>query len=98
MDSAPESDPGASPMVLETLATTGGTPNANRVGKVIKVPAPTTVLIRPAAAPAPPRASSSSQVTAACWARSPAGPPDALPTRRQTLPPAADPASVVMPG
>ena len=46
------SDPGTSPMVLETLAVTGGTPNASRVGNVIRVPDPTTVLMVPAATPA----------------------------------------------
>ena len=39
-------------MVLETLAVTGGTPNASRVGNVISVPDPTTVLMVPAASPA----------------------------------------------
>ena len=47
---APESEPGASPTVLEILAVTGGTPRASRVGNVINVPEPTTVLINPAAA------------------------------------------------
>ena len=40
--------PGARPTVLETLAITGGTPSASRVGNVISVPEPTTVLISPA--------------------------------------------------
>ena len=44
--------PGTSPMLLETLAVTGGTPKASSVGNVIKVPEPTTVLIVPAATPA----------------------------------------------
>src|SRR6478609_3430140 len=43
-------------MVLETLAVTGGTPNARRVGNVISVPDPTTVLMVPAASPARPMA------------------------------------------
>src|SRR3954451_15228054 len=47
-------------MVLETLAVTGGTPNASRVGNVISVPDPTTVLIVPAASPARPMATASS--------------------------------------
>ena len=64
MAHAPESEPGASPTVLEMLAVTGGTPSASRVGNVIKVPEPTTVLINPAAAPAPSSARRSSQVTA----------------------------------
>ena len=38
--SAPDSDPGASPTVLEMLATTGGTPNASSTGKVTRVPGP----------------------------------------------------------
>ena len=38
--------------MLETLAVTGGTPNASRVGNVINVPDPTTVLMVPAATPA----------------------------------------------
>ena len=49
---APETEPGTRPTELETLAVTGGTPNASSVGKVIRVPEPTTVLIAPAAAPA----------------------------------------------
>src|SRR4051794_32300438 len=47
-------------MVLETFAVTGGTPNASRVGNVINVPDPTTVLIVPAASPASPMATASS--------------------------------------
>ena len=39
-------------MVFETLAVTGGMPNARRVGNVISVPDPTTVLMVPAAMPA----------------------------------------------
>src|SRR5688572_12470797 len=69
---APESEPGASPTVLETLAITGGTPSASKVGNVIKVPEPTTALIKPAAAPAPKSASRSSQVTGSGSAGSPA--------------------------
>src|SRR4029453_16660650 len=60
---APESEPGANPTVLEMLAITGGTPSASKVGKVINVPDPTTVLIRPASPPAPSNARRSSQVT-----------------------------------
>src|SRR6478609_11796360 len=44
--------PGTRPTVLLTLAVTGGTPNARRVGNVINVPDPTTVLMVPAATPA----------------------------------------------
>ena len=69
---APESEPGVSPTVLEMLAITGGTPSASRVGKVIKVPEPTTVLINPAAAPATSSATRSSQVTGSGSAGSPA--------------------------
>src|SRR4029453_4311187 len=69
---APESEPGASPTVLEILAVTGGTPSASRVGNVIKAPEPTTVLINPAAAPAPSSATRSDQVTASGSAGSPA--------------------------
>src|SRR5690349_12978239 len=47
-------------MVLETFAVTGGTPNARRVGNVISVPDPTTVLMVPAASPARPMAMASS--------------------------------------
>src|SRR3954453_22765570 len=50
-------------MVLETLAVTGGTPNARRVGNVISVPDPTTVLMVPAASPASPMARASSRDT-----------------------------------
>ena len=50
-------------MVLETLAVTGGTPNARRVGNVINVPDPTTVLMVPAASPAKPMARASSSDT-----------------------------------
>ena len=46
--------------MLETLAVTGGTPNASSVGNVISVPDPTTVLIVPAASPASPISSASS--------------------------------------
>ena len=50
-------------MVLETFAVTGGTPNARRVGNVISVPDPTTVLMVPAASPARPMAMASSSDT-----------------------------------
>ena len=56
---APETDPGTNPRVLETFAVTGGTPNASKVGKVINVPDPTTVLMVPAATPP-------SRITASC--------------------------------
>src|SRR5215472_11769796 len=41
--------PGTRPMLFETLAITGGKPNASRVGNVISDPEPTTALIAPAA-------------------------------------------------
>ena len=59
-------EPGTSPTVFETLAVTGGTPRATRVGNVMSVPDPTTVLMRPAARPARRMAAASSRVTA--WA------------------------------
>ena len=49
--------------MLETLAVTGGTPNASRVGNVISVPDPTTVLMVPAATPASRTATISQTVT-----------------------------------
>ena len=49
---APDSEPGTSPRVLETLAVTAGKPIASSVGKVIRVPDPTTALIAPAPTPA----------------------------------------------
>src|SRR5664279_2523838 len=49
---APLSDPGTSPTVFETFATTPGYPNARSVGKVMSEPEPTTVLMVPAASPA----------------------------------------------
>ena len=48
---APLTAPGTRPMLFETLAVTGGTPNASRVGNVMSVPDPATVLMNPAAAP-----------------------------------------------
>src|SRR5829696_7908561 len=63
--------PGTRPTVLLTLAVTGGTPNANRVGNVINVPDPTTVLMVPAATPARAISRASIQVTR----ESPAGCP-----------------------
>src|SRR3954451_542122 len=60
---APDSVPGTRPTVLETLAVTGGTPKASRVGKVMSVPEPTTVLIVPAAHPASRIATTSNGVT-----------------------------------
>ena len=63
--------PGTSPMVLDTLAVTGGTPNASRVGNVINVPDPTTVLMVPAATPARAISTASSGLT-----------PRGLPARR----------------
>src|SRR5579872_2154516 len=44
--------PGTSPMLFDTLAMTGGKPNASRVGNVISEPEPTTALTPPAAVPA----------------------------------------------
>src|SRR3984885_10124664 len=44
--------PGTSPTLFDTLATTGGTPKASSVGKVISDPEPTTALTPPAAVPA----------------------------------------------
>src|ERR1700684_1330693 len=44
--------PGTSPTLFDTLATTGGTPKASSVGKVISDPEPTTALTLPAAVPA----------------------------------------------
>src|SRR3954471_16329732 len=60
---APDSDPGASPIVFDTLAVTGGMPNARRVGNVISVPDPTTVLMVPAATPASRMATISPKLT-----------------------------------
>jgi hypothetical protein len=39
-------------MLFDTLASSGGYPNATSVGNVISEPEPTTVLIVPAAVPA----------------------------------------------
>src|SRR5699024_11585619 len=50
--SVPLKLPGASPMLLETVAVTGGWPNARSTGKVKSVPEPATALIPPAANPA----------------------------------------------
>src|SRR5674476_1707820 len=55
--------PATRPTVLETLATNGGYPKNSNVGKVIRVPAPTMVLMVPAAIPAPSRAMTSYQGT-----------------------------------
>src|SRR3954453_14706119 len=60
---APDSEPGTRPSVFDTFAVTGGTPNARRVGNVISVPDPTTVLMVPAASPARPMAMASSRDT-----------------------------------
>src|SRR4051794_10129972 len=49
----PLSAPGTRPTLLLTLASTGGYPSPISVGKVISVPEPTTVLMVPAATPAP---------------------------------------------
>jgi len=54
---------GDEPMVLETLATSGRYPRASNVGKVMIDPAPTIVLIVPAARPAPAMARSASALT-----------------------------------
>src|SRR4029079_17475152 len=69
---SPDSDPGASRIVFETLAVTGGMPNARRVGNVISVPDPTTVLMVPAAIPASRMATISHGLTG--WAAAPPGP------------------------
>src|SRR4051794_754380 len=66
---APDSVPGTRPTVLETLAVTGGTPKASRVGKVIRVPEPTMVLIVPAAMPASRMAATSNGVTSCAGRR-----------------------------
>src|ERR1035437_4321363 len=55
--------PATRPTVLETLATNGGNPKNSNVGKVIRVPAPTMVLMVPAAIPAASRAITSYQGT-----------------------------------
>jgi hypothetical protein len=49
---APVRLPGTRPMLLEMLAVIGGMPSSSRVGKVIRVPEPTMVLIVPAPIPA----------------------------------------------
>ncbi len=67
--SAPDNEPGARPMLFDTLASTGGTPRASRMGKVIKVPEPTMTLMNPAAPPASATSSSSHQLTEAVRAR-----------------------------
>ncbi|SLI10692.1 Uncharacterised protein [Mycobacteroides abscessus subsp. abscessus] len=54
-------------MVLDTFAVTGGSPKASRTGKVMRVPDPTTVLMPPAATPAPRIARCSSQVIASSF-------------------------------
>src|SRR5690606_16224182 len=46
------SEPGASPMLFEMVAVTGGYPRASSTGKVNSVPDPTTALIAPAPMPA----------------------------------------------
>src|SRR3954447_20130434 len=56
---AAERLPGTRPTVLETLAVTAGRPQASSVGKVTRVPDPTTALIVPAATPASRTASAS---------------------------------------
>src|SRR5262249_51796126 len=50
--SVPDSPPGTSPIVFDTLACTGAYPNASSTGNVINVPLPTTVLTVPAPNPA----------------------------------------------
>src|SRR5437764_9774031 len=60
---APDTEPGTSPIVFETLAVTGAYPNPRSTGNVISVPLPTTVLIVPAATPAPKMASACRGVT-----------------------------------
>src|SRR3954453_22680405 len=91
-------------MVLETFAVTGGTPKASRVGNVISVPDPTTVLMVPAASPARPMAIASKSDTQLPWGpmgsqravravagrRRPEGRSPALPTELQPeVPPVA---------
>src|SRR6478752_9701538 len=48
----PDALPGTRPIAFDIVAVTGGKPKATRVGKVIKVPEPTTALIMPAPTPA----------------------------------------------
>ncbi len=48
-------------MLLEMFAITGGMPNASSVGKVMRVPEPTTALMAPAPTPAARIATTSTQ-------------------------------------
>src|SRR5262245_17325164 len=58
----PDRVPGTRPTLLLTLASTGGYPKPISVGNVMSVPEPTTVLIVPAAMPAPKMARASTAV------------------------------------
>src|ERR1700683_250611 len=72
--------PGTSPTLFDTLATTGGTPKASSVGKVISDPEPTTALTLPAAVPAARIASATAGPTRPSHAAKrsyPCGPPRA---------------------
>src|SRR3954452_14231894 len=60
---APATDPGTSPIVFDTFATSGENPTASSTGKVISVPLPTTVLMVPAATPARTTATTSNALT-----------------------------------
>src|SRR5450432_1225423 len=55
--------PETRPTLFDTLAMTGGMPNASRVGNVISEPEPTAALIPPAATPAAKIASASGAST-----------------------------------
>ena len=55
--------PGTSPMLFEMFAVIGGMPSSSSVGKVIRVPDPTIVLIVPAPMPARTTRSASSADT-----------------------------------
>ncbi|BCO47734.1 hypothetical protein MINTM002_34080 [Mycobacterium intracellulare] len=44
--------PATRPVAFDMVAVTGGKPSATSVGKVIRVPEPTSALIAPAASPA----------------------------------------------
>src|SRR3954447_10993568 len=61
-------------MLFDTLAVTGGKPNASSGGKVISVAEPTTALMAPAATPARAMARISYQGTARPYKRGPGGP------------------------
>src|SRR3954452_6963951 len=61
-------------MLFDTLAVTGGKPNASSVGKVVRVPEPTTALMAPAATPARAMARISYQGTGRPYKRAGRGP------------------------